>query len=344
VSDPNYGCTTGTCAPCEINGTATCSGDSCLVTGCSSGYHLDANRCAPNVPEDCANNKDDDGDTRADCLDTDCNASPSCTGKCIDAASIACDSVIIGQSTNAAGSTQRVSSYSCAGGAYPGREYAYRLTGAGNQRVYAELYGLSGNLGLFRVGGVTGSQCSAATACGAYADAMLNARAEALGFTVPAGEDTYIVVDGAAVQNYSLSVQCSAVDGCWPVKPIEAGQSFSATNNPNSGAPNVSANKVQVYDCYATAESGPEAAWIFTPTVTASYRVNVTALSADCDVFVLAAGDCGGTCLGPASRSVASDRISESITFNGLANTTYYIVVDGYEGAVCTFNLAMTQL
>jgi hypothetical protein len=32
------------------------------------------------------------------------------------------------------------------------------------------------------------------------------------------------------------------------------------------------------------------------------------------------------------------------VTFAGTANTTYYIVVDGYSGAACNFTLAVTQL
>jgi hypothetical protein len=34
----------------------------------------------------------------------------------------------------------------------------------------------------------------------------------------------------------------------------------------------------------------------------------------------------------------------ETVTFPGVANTTYYIVVDGYQGATCNFTISMTQL
>jgi hypothetical protein len=139
-------------------------------------------------------------------------------------------------------------------------------------------------------------------------------------------------------------VQCSTFDGCWPVKPIEPGQNVSATNNTASAAPNVTPNKVPIYDCAQVGETGPEAAWIFTPTVSANYRASITGLSADCDLFVLSGADCGGTCLSPVSYSANSNQAPEFVTFAGVANTTYYIVVDGYFGSVCTFTLGLTQL
>jgi hypothetical protein len=145
-------------------------------------------------------------------------------------------------------------------------------------------------------------------------------------------------------------VQCSQIDGCWPVKPIEPGQSFSATNNPTSGASNVTSNKISGYDC-GYVESGPEAAWIFTPTVTANYRVSVTGLTADCDLYILSGADCGNTCLGLTTFSGRNGLLSETFPnlptdppFVGVANTTYYIVVDGYDLATCNFTIALTQL
>jgi hypothetical protein len=344
TSDPNYGCAGPTCTPCELNGTATCMSGNCVVTGCNTGYHQVGNACVPNGPEVCNNNVDDDGDTRTDCFDTDCVSNPSCVGRCMDAAPIGCDTIVTGQNTSAAGSTSRISSYSCSAGTYNGSEFAYRFTGAAGQRVYAEIYGLSGGLGLFQIGAPTGQQC-AATSCGAYGDAATTITgAEALGFDTVAGQDYYLVVDGAfSSRNYSLSVQCSTVDGCRPVKPIEAGQSFSVTNNPASGASNVTASKVPTYDCTGFGETGPEAAWIFTPTVTAMYRASVTMLTADCDLYILSGANCGGTCLSPTTYSAALNQAPESVIFQGVANTTYYIVVDGYFGAICNFTIGLTQ-
>jgi hypothetical protein len=322
-----------------------------LVTACNLGYHQVGNLCVVNGPEVCNNSIDDDGDTRIDCFDSDCAADVSCAGKCMDAATIACDAIVTGQDSGGAGSTSRISSYSCAPGTYAGSEYAYRFTGGSNQRVYAELYGLSGNLGLFEVGVPSGTPCTAGTSCGVYSDAVSTSGAEALGFTTQAGQDYYLVVDGPSAKNYSLSVQCSTFDGCWPTKPIEAGQSFSATNNPASGASNITSNKIAIYDCAGFSEVGPEAAWIFTPTVTANYEVRLDGLSTDCDLYILSGADCGATCLGP---STYSDNYNppmgplgttyETVTFAAVANTTYYIVVDGYLGVTCNFTIGVTQL
>jgi hypothetical protein len=343
TSDPTYGCGGPTCTVCEPNGTANCVSGNCVVTGCNTGYHQVGNACVPNGPEICSNNIDDDGDLRTDCLDSDCLTNPSCVGRCMDAVPIACDTIVTGQSTNASGSTSRISSYTCSPNMYGGSEFAYRFTGGTGQRVYAEIYGLSGNLGLFQIGAPSGQQCASA-GCGAYGDAAIFTGAEALGFDTVAGQDYYLVVDGVQARNYSLSVQCSTVDGCRPVKPIEAGQSFSATNNPASGASNVTASKVPLYSCAGFGESGPEAAWIFTPTATAAYRASVTSLSADCDLYVLSGVDCGSNCLGPTTFSAQLNQAPEFVTFQGVANTTYYIVVDGYLGSVCNFTIGLTQL
>ncbi|HMI89053.1 MAG TPA: hypothetical protein VK550_33475 [Polyangiaceae bacterium] len=344
--DPNYGCAGVSCAPCELNGTATCTSGNCVVTGCNNGYHQAGNACLVNVPEICTNGIDDDGDVRVDCLDPDCAGDASCTGKCMDAIPIPCDTIVTGQNNGAAGSTSRLGAYSCSSGMYTASEYAYRFAGGANQRVYAEIYGLSGNLALFEIGVPSGSQCVAGTSCGAYSDGAASAGAEAIGFIAQPAQDYYLLVDGSLVRNYSLSVQCSTLDGCWPRRPIEPGQSFSATNNPTSGASNVTASKVPSYNCggFNIGETGPEAAWIFTPTTNANYRVSMTGLSADCDLFVLPANDCGGACLGPTTYSDGFGNQSEIVNFQGVANTTYYIVVDGYSDAVCNFTLALTQL
>jgi hypothetical protein len=347
TADPNYGCAGATCAPCEPNGTATCTSGNCVVTGCNPGYHQVGNACLVNTPEICNNAVDDDGDTRADCLDSDCAGDPGCVGKCVDAVPIACDTILTAQNNGATGSTTRITTYNCVAGAYGASEYAYRFTGGANQRVNAEIYGLSGNLGLFEIGVPSGSQCTTGTSCGAFSDVVTNGGAEALGFTTQAGQDYYLVVDGPnQARNYAISVQCSTLDGCWPVKPIEAGPTFSATNNPASGALNVTASKVPSYFCggFNIGETGPEVAWMFTPTVTANYRVFISNLSADCDLFVLPAADCGGSCLGPTTLSDNFGTTNELVNFQGVANTTYYIVVDGYMDAICNFNIALTQL
>jgi len=315
------------------------------VTACDSGYHQVGNQCLANGMENCSNGADDDGDNRVDCLDIDCASSTACANKCIDAKQVGCDAILTGQGTMAAGSTQRIASYSCTTSTYGGSEYAYRFTGSANQDVFVEIYGLSGNLGIFEIDGTTGAQCAAASACALYGDASTASSPEALGFTVQQGRDYYLVVDGAATQTYSMSVQCSTAGGCRPTKAIGVGQSISATNNPASGASNITNNN-GFYSCYSLQETGPEAAWMFTPTVTGSYQVRLSGLTSDCDLFVLSSNNCNGTCLTPtsASRSTNMLRQDETVTFSGIANTTYYIVVEGWSGNTCSFTLSMTQL
>ena len=135
--------------------------------------------------------------------------------------------------------------------------------------------------------------------------------------------------------------------GCFPARPIAAGQSFAATNGTG---PNVTPNHVPKYSCVSFNESGPEAAWIFTPTVAGNYRVSVTGLDADCDLWITSANNCDGTCLSGTTCSPSLcyssklNKQSEEVEFAALANRSYYILVDGWAGAVCNFTISLTQL
>ena len=135
--------------------------------------------------------------------------------------------------------------------------------------------------------------------------------------------------------------------GCFPARPIAAGMSFSATNG--SGA-NVTPNLVPKYSCVTFSEAGPEAAWIFTPTVAATYRAEVTGLDADCDLWITSANNCDGTCLSGSTcspslcYSAKLNKQSEQVDFTAQPNRSYYILVDGWGGNVCNFTISLTQL
>jgi len=233
-------------------------------------------------------------------------------------------------------------SYSCTTASLSGPEFAYRFTGGAGQNVFVEAYGLGGDLAVMLVDVPTGGQCAASTSCSKVGNANANANPEAIGFTSVSGRDYYIVVDGAAAQSYSLAVQCSTTGGCFAAKAIQAGQSLSASNA--TGQVNTTGNAVNSYSCGSWSETGPEAAFIFTPTASGNHRVDVTSLTADCDLYVLNANNCSGTCFSSSSYSDESGTSAESVTFTATANTSYFILVDGYSGAVCNFTLQVTKL
>lgn len=346
--DVNHCGLCGNVCPAVENGTAGCSLGVCGVATCNVGYHKSGNACVPDV-EICGNGVDDDLDGKVDCFDADCVADATCSGVCTNATTIGCDAYLTGQNSGAAGSTQRIAppAYSCVAGDFAGPEYAYKLAAPADQDVFVEAYGLGGNLGIFLVDTPAGGQCTASTSCLTYGNQYTDTRPEALGFTTQAGRDYYLVVDGPSAQNYALSVQCSTAGGCFPARPIAAGMSFAGTNG---SGPNSTPNHVNKYSCVTFNNSGPEGSWVFTPTVTGTYRVLVSNLTSDCDLFILSANNCDGTCLTgttcnpSACYSVSLNKQDEEVEFLAQANRSYFVVVDGWSGNVCNFTISLTQL
>jgi hypothetical protein len=90
-------------------------------------------------------------------------------------------------------------------------------------------------------------------------------------------------------------------------------------------------------------ETGPETAYRFTAAATGTVTVSLSGFTRDLDVLVVPAAATGGCA--PTSGVVAyasTTNASESLTFAATAGTTYYIVVDGYEGAYSAFHLDVT--
>jgi hypothetical protein len=172
---------------------------------------------------------------------------------------------------------------------------------------------------------------------------------EALTFSSAAGRNYYVVVDGAEAGAYAISVQCSSLalpdgstspDGCIPARAIEAGQTVTGSLALGS-APNVT-QKLGSYSCAGGNRSFPEAAFMFTPVVDGSYRIDLTGFSTNADLFILGAPECDGVCLSPDSKSINPAGQNESVTLAATAGTTYYIVVDAYGSTA--FTLSVTQL
>ena len=87
-----------------------------------------------------------------------------------------------------------------------------------------------------------------------------------------------------------------------------------------------------------TAESGPEAVYKFTVAANTSFTLNVSGLSADLDLFLLSS--CNGN--NAVVAQSGNDYInSESITRSNLPAGTYYIVIDGWNGAISNFVLSI---
>ncbi|MFH2005549.1 MAG: DUF4215 domain-containing protein [bacterium] len=104
-------------------------------------------------------------------------------------------------------------------------------------------------------------------------------------------------------------------------------------NNNGTGSTDV----IDSYPCEPTwTESGPEYAYWFTAPGSGDVTLALSNMTADLDVFVIS--DSGGTCM-PASCTDSGD---DGLTFTATAGETYYIVVDGYQGAISNYTLDLT--
>ncbi len=93
-----------------------------------------------------------------------------------------------------------------------------------------------------------------------------------------------------------------------------------------------SANIIDQYNCSSWEETGPEYTYVFRPETSEEVLVCLSNESADLDLFVIDdVGGCdGNNCTGYGNNCVSWDAV---------AGEQYYLVVDGYEGAMGTYDI-----
>ncbi len=223
--------------------------------------------------------------------------------------------------------------YACIPWPESGPEFTYSFSSPATTQVTVDLTDLSADLDLFALsapGGVcSGSNCDAFSASSGLAS-------ESLTFTASAGEAYFLVVDGYAdsVGSYQIAVSCAPA--CAPAWDLRCGASDSWANDQTG-----STNAMTDYSCVPWSESGPEYAYRFSAAEPVRVTIDLTGLTADLDLMVLASP--GGTCSG--SNCVAASSVSgtaaESVTFTALADATYAVVVDGYGGATSPYQITV---
>jgi hypothetical protein len=121
---------------------------------------------------------------------------------------------------------------------------------------------------------------------------------------------------------------CSPQQTCVPDWTLACGGS-DRWNNGNMG----STDRIDTYSCTTWDESGPEYAYDFVPSVSSQVDVSLSDLSADIDLFIVAPGCNATNCL-------AYGDVTAS--FDAVAGQPYYIVVDGYQGAVGDYTISVS--
>lgn len=100
------------------------------------------------------------------------------------------------------------------------------------------------------------------------------------------------------------------------------------------------------FNCHSSANqfNAEDKVYKISPTVTGTYEIRLSGLSKDLDIFLLRSSCSAGICIG---KSTLSDNNNEKITANLKDDSTYYLVVDGYNAIQAgnfTLNLTCPQL
>jgi len=94
-----------------------------------------------------------------------------------------------------------------------------------------------------------------------------------------------------------------------------------------------STTAISSYSCNTWDESGPEFAYVFRPEINESVEICLSNTAEDLDIYILQ--DSGGGC----SSSDCIEYGNNCATVEAVAGVTYYVLVDGYEGAISTYDV-----
>lgn len=124
---------------------------------------------------------------------------------------------------------------------------------------------------------------------------------------------------------------------CEPAATLGCGSSHSGSNDGAGGSDNIG-----TYDCNLWTYAGPEVAYVFRPRSDHEVTLSLTALTADLDLLVLR--DLGGGCDPEAcmADSTRVDTEDESVSFAAFADETYYVLVDGFGGAIGDYSIDLS--
>jgi hypothetical protein len=255
----------------------------------------------------------------------------ACAG-CDSAPNLACNMTLSGD-TSLAGASGMLG-YSCAPD-LTDREAAYKFTPAVETQYAFTLKGLTSDLDLIVLGEAASDcnpeSCRASSITAGTAD-------EKLLFTGSAATNYWVVIDGKAGGGpYQLEVACPPscrISG----NALSCGAPSDMRRNDDSAR---SRDAIDAWSC-AAGTTGPEVVYQYYASQTAMVTVELSGLTADLDLIVVAgsfnACDPTGACV---ASSTQTGTASETVSFQAQAGTYYYIGVDGKNGAVSPYLLKL---
>lgn len=308
-------CSAGSCLdPTAITGNAGCPTTVDYVCGCNGETYL--NPCyaaAAGVQSHSAGP---------------CNGT---SGWCNEAVAINCGDFLPGESTVGAGN--HISSYP--GGSAvpqlgPDRVYVFQKSTAGDLQVGLEILTPGLNMDVFVLRG----GCNAYQVVGKSTWSNLQTNNEGIVIEDAPNGTYYIVVDQPAAGPggvYNLELSCGYLD-CGASVPLTCGVPYNGTNAGGT-------DDVSVYTCGPTLNvenNGPEVVHTFTVVDPGQVSVRLSGLSANLELFLLDACD-RGRCVAFSQNPGTNDEL----ILRNVPPGTYYVVVDGFNGAVSPYNLTV---
>ena len=250
---------------------------------------------------------------------------------CAEAISISCGDYLPYETTVGAGN--QLTTYPGCTGSYmlgPDRVYVLQKTGAGDLQIGLEITTPNVDLDLFLLSG----DCNDYSCLGASTTSNAITNNEGIILEDAPVGTYYIVVDQQQAgigADYRLEVSCGYLD-CSDAIALDCGIPYHGSNI--NGADDVS-----LYTCGNTLNvenNGPEIVHSFTTNEAGSVTINLSGLTANLELFLLA--DCDrGACLAFSQHPGTSN---EQI-IRDLAPGTYYVAVDGYNGAISDYQLTV---
>lgn len=258
--------------------------------------------------------------------------SGSCSGTsawCAEATPIQCGDFLPYETTVGAGNN--IIQYpGCTSNTFygPDRVYVIEKQSAGDLQIGLEILTPGMDLDLF----LLADNCSELTCLAKSTTSNTNTNNEGIILEDAPIGTYYIVVDGQYAQSegtFRLEVSCGYLY-CGDAVPLQCGESYWGTNLEGH-------DDVSLYGCgnvLNVENNGPEIVHTFTTTEDGPVSITMNGLSANLELFLLRSCDRGDCIEYSQNSGTTAEYINEYLPAG-----TYYVVVDGFNGAVSGYDL-----